>query len=51
MIDTKLTALSTAQILALEYAKAKMTPDTTPEQFANIYIAALSRISPLLKGF
>ena len=50
MIDTKLTALSTAQILALEYAKAKMTPETTPEQFARLYMAALDRIMPLVQG-
>ena len=33
-----------AEALALEYAKAKMTDTTTPEDFAEMYRTALERI-------
>lgn len=41
---------TTAHLLALEYAKARLTPETTPEQFARLYLDALQRIQPVVQG-
>ena len=35
---------SLSQVLALEFAKAKITPDTTPEEFLRMYQEALAKI-------